>query len=65
MMQHGGGATDTATRLAYLDLPCSSAMANKGFDLIELDIGKVLQNLAIEAMEEGLLEEIRLMLEEK
>eukprot|EP00957_Ditylum_brightwellii_P013899 1048269-Ditylum_brightwellii.AAC.1 len=44
MMRHDRGATDTATHLAYLDLPRSSAMGNKGFDSIELDIGKVLQN---------------------
>ena len=65
MMRHGGGATDTATHLAYLDLPRSSAMGNKGFDSVGFDIGKVLQNLAMEAMEDGLLEEIRLTLEEK
>eukprot|EP00957_Ditylum_brightwellii_P009085 686978-Ditylum_brightwellii.AAC.1 len=64
-MRHGGGATDTATHLAYLDLPHSSAMGNKGFNLVELDIGKVLRNLAIKAMEEGLLEKIKLTPEEK
>eukprot|EP00957_Ditylum_brightwellii_P171677 13069781-Ditylum_brightwellii.AAC.1 len=40
MMKNGGGASDTTTHLAFLDLPCLSAMANKGFNLIGLDIGK-------------------------
>eukprot|EP00957_Ditylum_brightwellii_P056099 4252283-Ditylum_brightwellii.AAC.1 len=58
MMQNGGGASDNATHLTFLDLPCSDAMANKGFNSIKLDIGKVFRNLAISAMDEALLEEI-------
>eukprot|EP00957_Ditylum_brightwellii_P009996 754078-Ditylum_brightwellii.AAC.1 len=49
MMRNGGGASATATYLAFLELPCSDAMANKGFNSIQSEIGK----------------EIKLMLEDK
>eukprot|EP00957_Ditylum_brightwellii_P074374 5650713-Ditylum_brightwellii.AAC.1 len=64
MMQNGGGASDTARYLAFLDLPCAAAIGIKGFNLIKSDIGKVLCNLA-EAIDDALLEEIRLTLEDK
>jgi len=64
MMLNGGGGSDAAKHLSFLDLPCSVSVGTTGFASVEADIGKVLWDFAKEAMEDALLEEIRLTLED-
>ena len=62
-LQNGGGCTEAATTLGFLDLPRALSIGNQGFHRIEMEIGKMLRDFAKEAMEYALMEEIKLTLE--
>ena len=62
-LQNGAGTAEAATTLGFLDLPCVLSFGNKGFQSVEMEVGNLIRSFAEEAMEESLLEEIKLTLE--
>ena len=62
-LQNGCGPKEAASTLGFLDLPRALSIGNKGFNAIEMEVGKIVRAFGEQAMDEALLEEIKLTLE--
>ena len=62
-LQNGCGPKEAASTLGFLDLPRALSIGNKGFNAIEMEVGQIICAFGEQAMDEALLEEIKLTLE--